>query len=168
MKHLFTSLLLFFTLQSFAQVGLLTKDTIVYPYVELSLVDYSESINWIDVYAEQDIHRSYSYSAIVTDIYDGDTFTLEFDLGFGLQYEDVIRLARVDTPEIRGKERPEGVKVRDKVEKLILNKPVIAVTNQDDRGKYGRVIAEIYFEQDGFWVNLSQYLLVNKLARSYN
>lgn len=167
MKYLSTSLLLFFTLQSIAQVDLPNKDTIIYPYVALSLVDYSEETNWIDIYLKQDIHRPYSYSAKVTDIYDGDTFTLEFDLGFGLQYEDVIRLARVDTPEIKGKERPEGVKVRDKVEELILNKPVIAVTNQDDRGKYGRIIAEIYYQHDGFWVNLSEYLLKNAMAELY-
>jgi len=113
------------------------------------------------------IYYPYTYSATVTDVYDGDTFTLNFDLGFGLQYEDVIRLARVDTPEIRGKERPEGLQVRDIVEGLILNKNIIAVTNQDERGKYGRLIAEIYFQENEYWINLSQFLLDHDFAERY-
>jgi len=170
MKHLFTLLLLSLTLSSFAQFPVNQStccDTLEFP-LELRVEDYSNDTRWIDVFLLDDIHKAYSYSAVVTDIYDGDTFTLEFDLGFGLHFEDVIRLARVDTPELRGKERPEGVKVRDKVAELILNKPVVAVTDQDDRGKYGRLIAEIYYQENGFWINLSQYLLENNLAEPYD
>lgn len=120
-----------------------------------------------DTISLSSIYHPYTYSAVVTDVYDGDTFTLSFDLGFGLQYEDVIRLARVDTPEIRGKERPEGLQVRDLVEGLILNKAIIAVTDQDERGKYGRLIAEIYFQENEHWINLSQFLLDHDLAEMY-
>lgn len=120
-----------------------------------------------DTISLSSIYHPCTYSAVVTDIYDGDTFTLNFDLGFGLQYEDVIRLARVDTPEIRGEERPEGLQVRDIVEGLILNKSIIAVTDQDERGKYGRLIAEIYFQEDEHWINLSQFLLDHELAEKY-
>jgi len=116
-----------------------------------------------------DIYRPYSYSATVVDVYDGDTFTLDFEIGFSLRYEDVIRLARVDTPELRGEERPEGIKVRDQVEKLILSKRVIAQTDEDDRGKYGRLLTEIYFEDQSCtcWVNLSDYLLQRGMAELY-
>ncbi len=116
-----------------------------------------------------DIYRPYSYSATVVDIYDGDTFTLNFEMGFSLRYEDVIRLARVDTPELRGEERPRGIKVRDVVEKLILNKRVIAITDQDDRGKYGRLLTEIYYQDTKCkcWINLSDYLLEKGMADLY-
>ncbi len=116
-----------------------------------------------------DIYRPYSYSATVIDVYDGDTFTLDFEIGFSLRYEDVIRLARVDTPELRGEERPRGIKVRDAVEKLILNKRVIAHTDEDDRGKYGRLLTEIYYQDTkcSCWINLSDYLLENGMADLY-
>lgn len=117
----------------------------------------------------EDIYIPYSYKATVIDVYDGDTFTLDFDIGFSLRFEDVIRLARVDTPELRGDERPQGIKVRDAVEKLILNKRVIAVTENDDRGKYGRLISEIYYLDHTCecMINLSDYLLENGMAEPY-
>ena len=114
-----------------------------------------------------DIYKPYSYAATVVDIYDGDTFTVEFEIGFGLTFEDVIRLARVDTPELRGGEREEGKKVRDYVEKLIMNKRLIAVTDKDDRGKYGRLISEIYFYKDESWINLSDHLIEKGMAEHY-
>ena len=122
-----------------------------------------------DLITLEDIYKPYSYTATVTDVYDGDTFTLDFEIGFNLRFEDVIRLARVDTPELRGEERPRGIKVRDAVEKLILNKRVIAQTDEDDRGKYGRLLSEIYFQDLDCqcWVNLSDYLLQRGMAELY-
>lgn len=120
-----------------------------------------------EVKSLSDIYHPYAYTATVIDVYDGDTFTLDFDIGFSLRFEDVIRLARVDTPELRGEERPAGLKVRDQVEKLILNKRVIARTDKDDRGKYGRLLTEIYYQQGDNWVNLSDYLLRKGMADPY-
>ncbi len=116
-----------------------------------------------------EIYKPYSYAATVVDVYDGDTFTLDFEIGFGLTFEDVIRLARIDTPELRGDEREEGKKVRNYVEKLILSKKVIAVTEKDDRGKYGRLIAEIYFHESGCdcWSNLTDLLLSQGMGEEY-
>lgn len=92
-----------------------------------------------------------------------------WDLGFGLTFEEVIRLARVDTPELRGAERPEGIKVRDYVMDLILDKKIIAKTDEDDRGKYGRVIAEVFFLDSGCscWENLGDLLLREGMASAF-
>lgn len=116
-----------------------------------------------------EIYKPYSYAATVVDVYDGDTFTLDFEIGFGLSFEDAIRLARIDTPELRGDEREEGKKVRNYVEKLILQKRVIAVTDKDDRGKYGRLITEIYFHETGCdcWSNLTDLLLSQGMGEEY-
>ncbi len=162
MKYLYIITFLYFQCQLLAQ-----DSQSVYWIATPNYTFGIDSSEWIEGYVKEDIHKPYTYSGTVTDIYDGDTFTLEFNLGFGLVYEDVIRLARVDTPEIRGSERPEGIKVRDAVEQLILNQSVIAVTKQDDRGKYGRLIAEIYFKENGLWVNLSDYLLKKAMAILY-
>ena len=53
--------------------------------------------------------RLYYYAAYVSDVYDGDTFTVDIDLGLGLWRRDQkIRLWKVNTPEVSGEEREEG------------------------------------------------------------
>ena len=44
------------------------------------------------------------YFANIDSIYDGDTFTVMIDLGFETYKLETIRIARIDTPELRGKE----------------------------------------------------------------
>ena len=69
----------------------------------------------------------YEYRATVTDVYDGDTITVDIDLGLRTFKKGLkIRLLRVNTPEIRGKEREEeGLKVRNWLRDRILNKEII-------------------------------------------
>ena len=45
-------------------------------------------------------------------IYDGDTITAVIDLGFGVYKTAILRLKGIDAPELRGDERPEGIKSR--------------------------------------------------------
>lgn len=109
--------------------------------------------------------KLYIYKAIITGVYDGDTFTADIDLGMGIWRKGVkIRLANVDTPEIRGEEREEGLKVRDHVRSLILNKIVTIQTFKDETGKYGRLLADVYLDQDK---TLSTYLVENNMAELY-
>ena len=68
----------------------------------------------------------YTYKAIVSDVYDGDSCTVDIDLGFGIWARGVkLRLANIDTPELRGENREQGKQVRDYVRNLILNKQVV-------------------------------------------
>lgn len=108
----------------------------------------------------------YVYKAIITKVYDGDTFTADIDLGLGVWIKGVkIRLAHVDTPEIRGEERKRGLEVRDHVRKIILNKEVTLRTIKDKTGKYGRLLADVYLKEDGY--TLSHYLVENEMAELY-
>lgn len=87
----------------------------------------------------------YHYKAIVTDVYDGDTITLDIDLGLGLWKRYVkVRLAGIDAPEIRGEERPFGLVVENYLSGKILNEEVVIQTHKDKSGKYGRLIADVY------------------------
>lgn len=107
----------------------------------------------------------YTYRAKITDVYDGDTFTADIDLGMGIYMHGVkIRLLNVDTPEIRGEERERGLEVRDHVRSLILGKEVVIQTQQDKTGKYGRLLAEIYIDEN---TTLSNYLVENFMAEWY-
>ena len=87
----------------------------------------------------------YEYRAFVRKVYDGDTITCDIDLGFEILFKNQkLRLYGINTPEVRGPTRPEGLKVRDIVRSRISNKWVIIKTRKDKKGKYGRWIAEIY------------------------
>ena len=46
----------------------------------------------------------YEYRAFVRKVYDGDTITVDIDLGFDVVLKaQKIRLVRINAPEVRGK-----------------------------------------------------------------
>ena len=123
--------------------------------------------------------RLYHYTAHVTAVYDGDTVTVDVDLGLGLWRQgQTIRLWKVDTPELRGPEREEGLRVRDFVRDLILDRDILLRTildkrGQDRTGKFGRLLGEILVENgleedgDGALINLNDLLLEQGMAIPY-
>lgn len=106
----------------------------------------------------------YEYRAIVTKVYDGDTVTLDIDLGLGVWVRDKsVRLAGIDAPEVRGPEREVGLDARDALKDLILNKEVKIKTYKDKKGKYGRYIVDIYLDD----VFVNGWLVHNDWAEIY-
>ena len=92
----------------------------------------------------------YHYRAIVRKVYDGDTCTVDIDLGLGCWiHDETIRLYRINAPEVRGVERPEGLRSRDFLRSQIKGKEVVLQTVKDKRGKYGRYLAEIWLKNEG-------------------
>ena len=83
----------------------------------------------------------YEYKAKVIKVYDGDTVTVILDLGFNVTIKERLRLAGINTPEVRGVEKVEGKISRDRLRELILGEEVIVKTSK--RGKYGRYIAKL-------------------------
>lgn len=108
-------------------------------------------------------HQPYCYKATCVSVYDGDTVTLDISLGFGVTMREKIRLLGINTPEVRGKEKLDGLISRDRLRELIDYKDVIIVTHKDKGGKYGRLLATIYL--DG--VNINQQLVDEGLAEAY-
>jgi micrococcal nuclease len=108
----------------------------------------------------------YEYRAFVRKVYDGDTITCDIDLGFNMiMRNQKLRLVGINTPEVRGESRPEGLKVRDIVRSRISNKWVTIKTHRDKKGKYGRWLAEIY--EAGVEESLNQWLLKEGYAKEY-
>lgn len=110
--------------------------------------------------------KLYYYAAYVTDVYDGDTITVNIDLGMGIwRNGQTIRLWKVDTPEVRGATRAEGLRVRDMVRDLVLEQSVLVRTILDKRGtdrvgKYGRLLGEILVpNKRGALINVNDLLL---------
>lgn len=87
------------------------------------------------------------YKGTVIDVYDGDTCRIDVDLGMHVCVDGgghSFRLADIDTPELRGDEREDGLIVRDYVRDLILDKDV--VINTMKTGSYGRWLCWIFVE----------------------
>ena len=83
----------------------------------------------------------------VVKVYDGDTVHIVFPIFNNMYFRWNCRINRVDTPELRTKNKLEkqmGYKVRDKLREKILNK--IVTVKCDHFDKYGRLLAEIEIE----------------------
>ncbi len=104
--------------------------------------------------------KPYCYNALIVKVYDGDTVTALVDLGFKIKTTIKVRLAGINAPEVRGKSRPEGLKTRDFLRDLILDKEVIIQTQKDKKGKYGRYIGVIYLKDE----NINELLVEKQLA----
>lgn len=103
----------------------------------------------------------YYYRAEVQSVYDGDTCTMNIDLGLGTWlHSEKIRLARINTPELREEERPKGLLARDFLRDKIDGKKILISTLKDKKGKYGRYIAEIWRQKtDGSYINVNDELV---------
>lgn len=110
--------------------------------------------------------KLYHYKAIVTSVYDGDTCTVDIDLGLHTWVKgEKLRLMRVDAPELKGKTRSKGLVSRDYLRSLILNKEILIETIKDAKEKYGRYLAEIWLENEkGKLLNINDELVKNGFA----
>ena len=123
--------------------------------------------NYNKLFIYMELNYLYHYKAKVIDVYDGDTVRLEVQLGFGLTWRGVdnkglkIRLFGINTPEVRGKERPEGLISRDRLREQILGKHITLKTIRDKTGKYGRYLG-VLIKEDG--TNMNEWLVSEGLA----
>jgi len=107
----------------------------------------------------------YKYLATVTSVYDGDgAYECTIDMGMKLFVEKQVRLYGIDTPELRGKQKIAGRKVRDFVRECILGKEVVLHTKRDKSGKYGRLLAIIKFDTNK---DLAKVLMKKGYAKEY-
>lgn len=86
----------------------------------------------------------YQYKATINRVVDGDTLWVDVDLGFFLRQAMNLRLKGVNTPEIRGAERPEGLKSKQFVEDTLAQCPAVVIKTYK-LGKFGRYIADVYY-----------------------
>ena len=85
----------------------------------------------------------------VTRIVDGDTIDVIFDLGFDVMYAGRVRLAGIDTPEKRTRDKEEkifGMLATEFLTKHIesAERVVIKTEYEDAKGKFGRVLGQVW------------------------
>ena len=111
----------------------------------------------------------YEYKCKMVKVVDGDTVDVDIDLGFGVWMRDQrIRLYGIDTPESRTSDDQEkiyGLAAKDFVVKWTNAGDLSLKTFKDDRGKFGRILGEIWY---GGKHNVNQLLVDNHHAVRYH
>ena len=90
----------------------------------------------------------YEYISIVVQVVDGDTIDISIDLGFDIRYNSRVRFVGIDTPESRTRdleEKKRGLAAKDRVLELCpVGGDVVLRTSKDGKGKFGRILGEIF------------------------
>lgn len=102
--------------------------------------------------------------AKIIDVYDGDTCTIAMWVGLQ-KYSFKLRLFGIDTPELRTKnleEKEAGLKARDYLISLILNKKV-KIVFADKEEKFGRLLGTIYLNG----ININEKMIKDGHGKEY-
>lgn len=107
----------------------------------------------------------YQYQGMVTEVYDGDTCTIKFDLGFKVNFTEKVRLLGINAPEMRGTDKAKGIISRDRLREKVLNKTIYIETQKDEKEKYGRYLGIIYLKNDtGEFENVNDWMVRENYA----
>ncbi len=103
----------------------------------------------------------YHYRATVRSVYDGDTITVDLDLGLHTWIRgEKLRLYRINAPELTGASKVAGRASRDYLRSVLNDKEVFVETIKDEREKYGRYLAEVWLQaEDGSWLNINDQMV---------
>ena len=125
-------------------------------------VSRSISSNYLIVMTKNANHHV--YKAKIVSVYDGDTCRADIYLGFGVVLKSkTIRLANIDTAELRKEEKTLANAAKERLSELILGKEVSIQTIKDRTGKYGRIIGTIFLGGQ----NVNEMLVSEGLASRY-
>lgn len=116
------------------------------------------------------IKNLYHYRAIFRSNYDGDTITVDIDLGMNIWLKDQrVRLFGIDTPELKSKDAGKkqlAIQAKEFIAEMIFEGDEITIkTHKDKTGKFGRLLATLYTE-DG--ENINEMLVSAGLAEVAN
>ena len=91
---------------------------------------------------------AFVYNATLERIVDGDTFEWCLDLGFDVKlHKQRVRLAGIDTPESRTRDKAEkvlGLAAKERLKELCVGKIKVKSLG---KGKYGRILGIPYTEE---------------------
>ena len=111
----------------------------------------------------------YRYKAKLMRVVDGDTADAMIDLGFDVWISQRLRFKGVDTWEKRTRdlqEKEKGILASEYTEKMLSKNNGEFTIQSYGKGKFGRVLAEIFIE--GEETSLNKLLIENGHAVSYD
>ena len=92
----------------------------------------------------------YNYNATCTRVVDGDTVDAMIDLGFGVHVKKRIRLAGIDTPESRTRDKQEkilGLAAKDRLKSMLDGANNVFELESTELGKFGRVLGRLHIDK---------------------
>jgi micrococcal nuclease len=106
----------------------------------------------------------------VLKVVDGDTIDVDIDLGFNISYTQRVRLAGIDTPESRTKDKEEkvlGLEVKDRLRSILTESSTVVIKTEkpDSSEKYGRILGWLYI--DGAERSVNEALVADGYAWDY-
>lgn len=112
-------------------------------------------------------NKLYHYKALVVDVYDGDTCTVDIDLGLSTWVRtEKIRLYRINAPEVKGSSKAKGLRSRDALKKFVGGKEVFIQTIKDRKEKYGRYLGELWISDGNKrYINVNDWLVKEGYAK---
>jgi len=104
----------------------------------------------------------------VVRVVDGDTIDVVIDLGCNVFTRQRLRLRGINTPEVRGPERPQGLEAADALRTLLETYEMSCgiETYKDRTGKYGRLLAEVWVAGAVKDIHVNQWLVTNGHAEA--
>ena len=99
--------------------------------------------------------HEYWYQAKVLSVHDGDTATLDIDMGRRIHIVDSVRLYRINAPELS---QAGGKEARDYL-RSIIGTDVRLQTHRNVEDKYGRWLADVWIESHGEDVCLNDLMV---------
>ena len=112
-------------------------------------------------------------------VVDGDTIDVNIDLGFDVCTKQRVRLLGIDTPESRTRDLEEkkfGLLSKKKLKEWCLKAVAsekddieiqLRCPEADSRGKFGRVLAEVWVSEEGHWTNVNRWMCEEGYAVPY-
>ena len=92
----------------------------------------------------------YNYNATCTRVVDGDTVDAMIDLGFGVHVKKRIRLAGINAPESRTRDKQEkilGLAAKDRLKTIMDGADNYFELESQELGKYGRVLGILHIDK---------------------
>ena len=103
-------------------------------------------------------------------VVDGDTIDVDIDLGFNVSYSQRVRLAGIDTPESRTKDKFEktlGLESKEYIKSKLKDATNIVIKTElpDSSEKYGRILGWLFV--DGSSKSINEQMIEDGYAWSY-
>jgi len=95
-------------------------------------------------------------------VYDGDTVWIRIDRGWDDRSRRSVRLSAIDAPELRGAERPLGLRSKERLLELLPLGEKVWLHTRKWQGKYGRYVADVYVETSPGTATLVNQMLVEE------
>lgn len=109
----------------------------------------------------------YEYKCYTIRVIDGNTIDATIDLGFNVMVRQRIKLYGIDTPDMRSDDKERAFAAKTRLTELV-GKEFICQTIMNKRGKAGRTLGRVYFEdQQGNRIDVNQTLKNEGFASTY-